>query len=44
MIWFWLLLAVVLIVGNLLILRRSSRSWPSKDKLPPALQDDDERE
>ncbi len=44
MIWFWLLLALVLILGNLLILLRSSRNWPSKDKLPLPLADDDEKD
>ena len=44
MIWLWLLLAVVLIVGNLLILLHSARNWPSKDKLPPPLADDDDKD
>lgn len=44
MIWFWLLLALVLILGNLLILHRSSRNWPSKDKLPPPQFDEQDKD
>ncbi len=42
MIWLGLLLALVLIVGNLLILLRTSRQWPSKEQLPPPLNDNDD--